>query len=50
MYAVLFQILAVWGCMPEIMKDCADMTNASSTYLSIALGAMIGVGISWWVY
>ena len=50
MYAMLFPVLAVWGCMPEIMKDCVDMTNASSTYLSIALGAMIGVVISWWVY
>jgi hypothetical protein len=47
---MLFQILAVWGCMPEIMKDCGDMTNASSTYLSIALGAIIGVVITWWVY
>ena len=47
---MLFQILAVWGCMPEITKDCGDMTNASSTYLSIALGAIIGVVISWWVY
>ena len=47
---MLFPILAVWGCIPEIMKDCGDMTNASSTYLSIALGAVIGVAISWWVY
>ena len=47
---MLFQILAVWGCMPEIAKDCIDMTNASSTYLSIALGAVIGAVISWWVY
>ena len=47
---MLFQILAIWGCMPEITKDCIDMTNASSTYLSIALGAIIGAVISWWVY
>jgi inorganic pyrophosphatase len=26
------------------------MTNASSTYLSIALGAIVGGLISWWVY
>jgi len=26
------------------------MTNASSTYLSIALGAIIGAVISWWIY
>jgi hypothetical protein len=43
-------ILALWGCMPEITKDCIDMTNASSTYLSIALGAVVGGLISWWVY
>ena len=27
-----------------------DMTNASSTYLSIAIGAVVGALISWWVY
>jgi hypothetical protein len=39
---MLFQILAVWGCIPEITKNCIDMTNTSSTYLSIALGATVG--------
>ena len=38
------------GCIPEITRDCIDMTNASSTYLSIALGVIIGGLISWWVY
>jgi uncharacterized membrane protein len=47
---MLLQILALWGCMREITKDCIDMTNASSTYLSIALGAIIGAVISWWIY
>jgi hypothetical protein len=47
---MLFQILAIWGCMPEITRDCIDMTNASSTYLSIVLGAVFGVVISWWIY
>jgi hypothetical protein len=47
---MVFLILALWGCMPEITKDCIDMTNASSTYLSIALGAVVGGLISWWVY
>jgi septal ring factor EnvC (AmiA/AmiB activator) len=47
---MLLQILALWGCMPEITRDCVDMTNASSTYLSIALGAMVGAVISWWIY
>ena len=36
--------------MPEITKDCIDMTNASSTYLSIVLGAVVGAVISWLVY
>jgi hypothetical protein len=47
---MLFPILAVWGCIPEITKGCVDMTNASSTYLSIALGAIVGALISWWIY
>jgi low temperature requirement protein LtrA len=47
---MLFQILAVWGCIPEITKNCIDMTNTSSTYLSIALGAAVGAVISWWIY
>ena len=47
---MLLQILTLWGCMPEITRDCVDMTNASSTYLSIALGAIIGSVISWWIY
>jgi uncharacterized membrane protein len=49
-YSMLLQILALWGCMHEITKDCVDMTNASSTYLSIALGAIVGAVISWWIY
>ena len=36
--------------MPEITKGCIDMTNASSTYLSIAIGAVVGALISWLVY
>jgi uncharacterized membrane-anchored protein YhcB (DUF1043 family) len=47
---MIFQILALWGCIPEITRDCIDMTNASSTYLSIVLGVIIGGLISWWVY
>ena len=27
-----------------------DMTNASSTYLSIAIGAVVGALVSWWLY
>jgi len=43
-------LLATWGCIPELTKDCQDMTNASSTYLGIAIGAVIGGIISWWIY
>jgi len=50
LYTVLYEILAVWGCMPELTKECMDMTNASSTYVSIALGAITGAVISWWIY
>lgn len=47
---MVFEILAPWGCIPEITKGCVDMTNASSTYLSIVLGALLGVVIAWWIY
>lgn len=43
-------LLFSWGCIPEITKDCQDMTNASSTYLGIAVGAIIGGIVSWWIY
>ncbi len=43
-------LLATWGCIPELSRDCQDMTNASSTYLGIAIGAIIGGIISWWIY
>lgn len=36
--------------MPEITNGCIDMTNASSTYLSIAVGAIVGALISWLVF
>ena len=42
--------LAIWGCIPEITQDCQDMTNSSSTYLGILIGAIIGGLISWWIY
>lgn len=40
----------IWGCIPEITKDCQDMTNASSTYLGIIGGVVIGGIVSWWIY
>jgi uncharacterized membrane-anchored protein YhcB (DUF1043 family) len=47
---MLLQILALWGCMPEFHRDCIDMTTASGTYLSIAIGAIVGAVISWWIF
>ena len=41
---------AMWGCIPEITPNCLDMTNASSTYLSVLVGAIIGGLISWLIY
>jgi hypothetical protein len=43
-------LLDIWGCIPELTKDCQDMTNAASTYLGIMIGAVIGGIISWWIY
>ena len=44
------QSFSMWGCIPEITRDCMDMTNAGSTYLGIIIGAIIGAIISWWIY
>ena len=43
-------ILLIYGCIPELSSGCVDMTNASSTYLGVVVGALIGVIISWWIY
>ena len=43
-------ILSNWGCIPELSQGCQDMTNASSTYLSVIIGAVIGGLISWLIY
>ena len=45
-----FPILVIWGCIPELTKNCVDMTNSSSTYLGIVVGAAIGAVITWWIY
>src|SRR5215208_5511861 len=42
--------LLIWGCIPELTKNCQDMTNASSTFLGIAIAAVIGGIISGWIY
>ena len=39
-----------WGCIPELFPTCIDMTNASSTYLGIIIGAIIGGIVSWWIF
>ena len=39
-----------WGCLPELSPNCIDMTNSSSTYLGIIIGAIIGAIISWWIF
>jgi uncharacterized membrane protein YgaE (UPF0421/DUF939 family) len=39
-----------WGCVPELDPNCMDMTNSSSTYLGIIIGAIIGALISWWIF
>ncbi len=38
------------GLYTWTFKNCQDMTNASSTYLGIVIGAVIGGIISWWIY
>lgn len=40
----------IWGCIPEISKNCTDMTNASSTYLGVVMGVIVGSIVSWWIY
>ncbi|MDQ3837582.1 MAG: hypothetical protein M3270_11725 [Thermoproteota archaeon] len=45
-----FLLFISWGCIRELIKDYKDMTNAPSTYLGIAFGAIIGDIISWWIY
>lgn len=40
----------IWGCVPELTQNCQDMTNASSAYLGIAVGSVIGGLISWLIY
>ena len=50
MYNMLPFFLDVWGCIPELSKNCIDMTNASSTYIGIIGGAVVGGIVSWWIY
>lgn len=43
-------LYAIWGCIPELANDCRDMTNTSSTYFSLLIGAIIGGTVSWWIF
>ncbi|MGI0016088.1 MAG: hypothetical protein ACREBU_21925 [Nitrososphaera sp.] len=47
---VLHSLLFVWGCVPELTKDCQDMTNAAGTYLGAIIGAILAGIISWLIY
>jgi hypothetical protein len=52
---MLFGIIlaATWGCMYDLDASCPqklDMSNASSTWIGIIIGALIGGIITWWVY
>ncbi|HJU14534.1 MAG TPA: hypothetical protein VJ792_08790 [Candidatus Nitrosotalea sp.] len=42
--------LSMWGCIPEVSNGCVDMSNASSAYLGIIAGTIIGSVVSWWIY
>jgi hypothetical protein len=43
--------LSSWVCFTEFdHTDCKDMSNTSSTYIGLAVGAAIGGVISWWIY
>jgi uncharacterized membrane protein YgaE (UPF0421/DUF939 family) len=46
----MWLITQTWGCIPELSPNCMDMTNASSTFLGIIIGAIIGGIISWWIF
>lgn len=43
-------LLYLWGCIPELQPGCVDMSNASSAYLGLIVGSIIGGIVSWWVY
>lgn len=46
----MWLITQTWGCIPELSPNCMDITNTSSTYLGIMIGAIIGVIISWLIF
>jgi len=53
----MFEILAIWGCLPEwnstayeCLKEVHDMSNAASTWVGLIAGVLIGGAITWWIY
>ena len=46
----MWLITQTWGCIPELFPNCMDMTNASSTYLGIIIGTIIGGIVSWLIF
>jgi Na+/glutamate symporter len=53
----MFEILAIWGCLPEwnstayeCLKGSHDMSNAASTWVGLIAGVLIGGAITWWIY
>jgi HAMP domain-containing protein len=48
--------ISYWGCLPELhssVYNCTkdvDISNAASMWVGIAIGALIGLVITWWVY
>ena len=46
----MWLLTQTWGCIPELFPNCMDMTNSSSTYLGIVVGALIGAIVSWWIF
>lgn len=46
----MWLITQTWGCIPELIPSCMDMTNASSTYLGIIIGTIIGGIVSWLIF
>lgn len=46
----MWLITQTWDCIPELFPNCMDMTNASSTYLGIIIGTIIGGIVSWLIF
>ena len=46
----MWLITQTWGCIPELSPNCMAMTNASSTFLGIIIGTIIGGIVSWLIF